>query len=112
MITCEDLCYVGLRVRVDPEHENLLCGCAKSFYEENGYLYVTDWLSENSVGVAGEGLNVSMPKSALYPIDLARSSILDVLDRKKREVINAEAQVRSIQNFINKTVYNVIDSNK
>ena len=100
-MTCEDLCYVGMKVKV-VNVENKLYGSLLDDYNALGYIKITDIFENGDVWLSNGGLRINYHKSDLIPI--VEKDILNVLDRKIKESKRIDKEIRDIKDFINDTI--------
>lgn len=94
------LIYVGLKVTV--KRENILCGSLLEVYKKCGYLYISEMFENGTIFLSDSpkgGINISADKSLVEPI--YDDKILTILSEKKRVRTRLDAEIDSIENFIN-----------
>ena len=99
-MTCEDLCYVGMKVKVI-NAESMLYGDLLDEYNALGYIEITDIFENGNVRLSNGELWINCHKSNLIPI--VEENILNVLDRKIKESKRIDKEIRDIKDFINDT---------
>ena len=97
-MTCEDLCYVGMKVKV-VNVENKLYGSLLDDYNALGYIKITNIFENGNVQLSNGDLWINYHKSDLIPI--VDENILNVLDRKIKESKRIDKEIRDIKDFIN-----------
>ena len=100
-MTCEDLCYVGMKVKV-VNVENKLYGSLLDDYNALGYIKITDIFENGNVRLSNGDIWINFPKSDLIPI--MDEDILTILDRKIKESKRIDKEIRDIKDFINDTI--------
>ena len=100
-MTCEDLCYVGMKVKV-VNVEARLYGTLLDEYNALGYIEITDIFENGNVRLSNGDLWINYHKSDLIPI--VDENILNVLDRKIKESKRIDKEIRDIKDFINDTI--------
>ena len=100
-MTCEDLCYVGMKVKV-VNVEARLYGTLLDEYNALGYIEITDIFENGNVRLSNGDLWINYHKSDLIPI--MDENILNVLDRKIKESKRIDKEIRDIKDFINDTI--------
>lgn len=105
-ITCNELCYVGLKVKIQ-DAQSFLTGSLLKAYNEMGYLYVTDHTGD-SVEISyspGGGMYTTCYKSRLIPI--LPEDILKVIKNKKSTVEQLHGEIEQLEQFVNSNISNV-----
>lgn len=100
-MTCEDLCFVGMRVKIK-DAEKRLYGTILDEYNEIGTMVVTDIFESDNVQLSNGGLYVNYHRSCLIPtID---ENILETLNKKIKEGEQVKKEISDIKSFINHTI--------
>ena len=100
-MTCEDLCYVGMKVKII-DAEAKLYGTLLDEYNALGYIKIVDIFENGNVRLSNGELWINYHKSDLIPI--VDENILTVLDRKIKESKRIDKEIRDIKDFINTTI--------
>ena len=100
-MTCEDLCYVGMKVKII-DVEAKLYGTLLDDYKARGYIKITDIFENGNVRLSNGDMWINVPKSDLIPI--MDEDILTILDIKIKESKRIDKEIRDIKKFINDTI--------
>ena len=100
-MTCEDLCYVGMKVKII-DAEAKLYGTLLDEYNALGYIKIVDIFENGNVRLSNGELWINYHKSDLIPI--VDENILTVLDIKIKESKRIDKEIRDIKKFINDTI--------
>ena len=100
-MTCEDLCYVGMKVKII-DVEAKLYGTLLDEYNALGYIKIVDIFENGNVRLSNGELWINYHKSDLIPI--VDENILTVLDIKIKESKRIDKEIRDIKKFINDTI--------
>ena len=105
-MTCEDFCYVGMKVKVI-NAGSMLYGDLLDEYNALGYIEITDIFENGNVRLSNGDLWINYHKSDLIPI--VDENILTVLDRKIKESKRIDKEIRDIKDFINDTISKLLN---